>query len=236
MISNYNLELFLMNHFGKNVKDVSEEQLRNLEMLSLDGIDISGIYETIDFKQILDMFPNVKSLVINNYVFTDEDIISINRKNIEEYSFYKCDFTNISKYDIINHTKTLLFERCIFNDYQFLNNGFEDLNVLCITNPADEEEIDLEKVSCIHLEELYLERCIIKGYCGLNRFDGLVYLNLLETEISKEDVECLINCPVLDTVCISERFVDAESVSKLSKKGINIKFNNNDMLIEREEL
>ena len=69
MIKNYNLELFLSNYFGKNIKEISEEEFKSLEMLSLDGLDIDGMYEKIDFNEVLGLFPNVKKLVINNYVF-----------------------------------------------------------------------------------------------------------------------------------------------------------------------
>ena len=78
MIKNYNLELFLSNYFGKNVKEISEEEFKSLEMLSLDGLDIEGLYEKIDFNEVMGMFPNIKKLVINNYVLKQSLEKSIN--------------------------------------------------------------------------------------------------------------------------------------------------------------
>ena len=46
-MSNYNLELFLMSYFGKNINDVSKDEFNNLEYLSLDGIDISASYKRL---------------------------------------------------------------------------------------------------------------------------------------------------------------------------------------------
>ena len=104
MINNYNLEIYLSTHFGKNIKEITKEEFESLEMLSLDGINIDGLYEKIDFEDVMGLFPNVKRLVISNYVFSNNDIAQITCKNVNVFSFYKCDFTNVDNLDLFSNS------------------------------------------------------------------------------------------------------------------------------------
>lgn len=235
MINNYNLEIFLGTYFKKNVKEITKEEFNSLETISLDGINIDGIYEKINFAEVMGLFPNLKSMIINNYVFSDEDIEHITDNGINEFSFYKCDFTNVDNLDRFSNLNQLLLERCIFNDYEFLYDGFDKLDVLCITNPADEEEIDLEKVSCVNVKEIFLERCIVNNFKALSKFENLEFANLLNTEISKEDLIEIANISSLEDLFVSEKYTDEEVVKLFKEKNKNIKFNINEFLFESEE-
>ena len=236
MIKNYNLELFLSNYFGKNIKEISEEEFKSLEMLSLDGLDIEGLYEKIDFSEVMGMFPNVKKLVINNYVFTKEDIEFINKDSIVEYSFYKCDFKSVKDIKLFNHAEVLMFERCAFRSYSFLNDDYSKLEVLCLSNPADEEEIDLLNVNTLNIKELYLERCIIKNFKAISKFIDLEFINILGTEINYDELVVFVNLEKLSTLFVGEEYVDEEVVNLLKEKNIEVKYNVNDLLIESEEI
>lgn len=236
MIKNYNLELFLSNYFGKNIKEISEEEFKSLEMLSLDGLDIEGLYEKIDFSEVMGMFPNVKKLVINNYVFTKEDIEFINKDSIVEYSFYKCDFKSVKDIKLFNHAEVLMFERCAFRSYSFLNDDYSKLEVLCLSNPADEEEIDLLNVNTLNIKELYLERCIIKNFKAISKFIDLEFINILGTEINYDELAVFINLEKLSTLFVGEEYVDEEVVNLLKEKNIEVKYNVKDLLIESEEI
>ena len=182
------------------------------------------------------MFPNIKSLTINNYVFSDEDLDNINKNNIINYSYYKCDFTRTTTYDIINNVKALLFEKCKFNEYGFLNNEFKNLKILYIISPSDEEQIDISQMNCISkLEELHLEKCNVKNIKSISKFTSLEYLNILDTQVSKDDLLELANCPNLKEVCVSEKYVDNDIINILKEKNIQVKFNQYDLLLESEE-
>lgn len=235
MIKNYNLELFLSNYFGKNIKEISEEEFKSLEMLSLDGLDIDGMYEKIDFNEVLGLFPNVKKLVINNYVFTKEDIEFINKESILEYSFYKCDFKSINDMKLFNHAEVLMFERCAFRSYAFLNDEYLNLEVLCLSNPADEEDIDLLNVNTLKIKELYLERCNIKNFKAISKFMELEFVNILGTEINYDELACFANLENLSTLFVGEEYVDDEVVNLLKEKNIEVKYNVNEFLFESEE-
>lgn len=235
MIKNYNLELFLSNYFGKNIKEISEEEFKSLEMLSLDGLDIDGMYEKIDFNEVLGLFPNVKKLVINNYVFTKEDIEFINKESILEYSFYKCDFKSINDMKLFNHAEVLMFERCAFRSYTFLNDEYLNLEVLCLSNPADEEEVDLLNVNTLKIKELYLERCNIKNFKAISKFMELEFINILGTEINYDELACFANLENLSTLFVGEEYVDDEVVNLLKEKNIEVKYNVNEFLFESEE-
>lgn len=236
MIKNYNLELFLSNCFGKNIKEISEEEFKSLEMLSLDGLDIDGMYEKIDFNEVLGLFPNVKKLVINNYVFTKEYIEFINKESIIEYSFYKCDFKSINDMKLFNHAEVLMFERCAFRSYAFLNDEYLKLEVLCLSNPADEEEVDLLNVNTLKIKELYLERCNIKNFKAISKFMELEFINILGTEINYDELACFVNLENLSTLFVGEEYVDDEVVNLLKEKNIEVKYNVNEFLFESEEV
>ena len=236
MIKNYNLELFLSNYFGKNIKEISSEEFKTLEMLSLDGLDIDGIYEKIDFKDMMELFPNIKKLIINNYVFKKEDIEFINKNSIVEYSFYKCDFKSINGMKLFNHAEVLMFERCAFRSYSFLNDEYSNLEVLCLSNPADEEEIDLLNVNTLKIKELYFERCIIKNFKAISKFDNLEFVNILGTEINYDELSCFINLNNLKTLFVSEEYIDDQNINLLKQNGNDIKYNLNELLLESEEI
>jgi hypothetical protein len=101
---------------------------------------------------------------LKTYPFTNEDINSIAINNITEYSFYKCDFKSIKKLDILNHSNILMFENCILNNYEFIKEDFDNLEVLCISYPVHNDEVDLMKIESINLKELYLEKCIVSNF------------------------------------------------------------------------
>jgi hypothetical protein len=236
MIKNYNLELFLSNYFGKNIKEISEEEFKSLDMLSLDGLDIDGMYEKIDFEEVMSLFPNIKKLVINNYVFKKEDIEIINKESILEYSFYKCDFKSINDMKLFNHAEVLMFERCAFRSYSFLNDDYSNLEVLCLSNPADEEEIDLLNVNTLKIKELYLERCIINNFKAISKFVDLEFINILGTDINSDELLCFVNLDKLSTLFVGEEYVDDEVISSLKEKGIDVKYNVDELLLESEEI
>lgn len=232
MINNYNLEIYLSTHFGKNIKEITSEEMASLENISLDGINIEGLYEKINFEEVLRPFPNLKEIVINNYVFSNDDIISITNGNIKSFSFYKCDFTNANNFNRFDNSKEFLIERCIFNDYEFLYDGFSNLEVLCITNPADEEEIDISRLSCLNVIELFLERCIITNCNALVNFEGLEFANLLNTQVSKDDLVNIVKSSSLKNIFVSQKYVDEEVKKMFEEKGINLKYNVNEFLLD----
>lgn len=232
MINNYNLEIYLSTHFGKNIKEITKEEFESLEMLSLDGINIDGLYEKIDFEDVMGLFPNVKRLVISNYVFSNNDIAQITCKNVNVFSFYKCDFTNVDNLDLFSNSLEFIIEKCIFNNYEFLYDGFNDLEVLCVTNPADDEEIDVSKLSCSNVTDLLLERCILSNDESFINLSNLEFVNLLNTEVSKEALIKIADISSLKNLFVSEKYTDEEVVKTFADKKINLKFNMNEFLFD----
>ncbi|MDD6272332.1 MAG: hypothetical protein PUA90_02295 [bacterium] len=234
MIKNYNLELFLSNYFGKNIKEVTKEELEQLESISLDGLNIDSFYEKIDIKEVLNLFPKLNSIVINNYVFTDEDIKLINTLNIIEYSFYKCDFKSIKEKELFKHAQILMFENCAFKNYEFLQNNFDNLEVLCISNPKDEEKIDINLLNAPKLNELYLEKCLVNNLNLMEKYNNLEFINILGTDITKEEILKLTNMEKLSILVVGEEYIDNEIIEKFNNKNIEIKNNLEDMLYDNE--
>lgn len=225
MIKNKNLELYLSNYFGKNIKEITKEELESLEELSLDGLNIENEYEIINFKEIMEMFPNIKRITISNYVFTKENINDIALNNIKEYSFYKCDFKSITNLDMINHSNILMFENCILNNYDFVKSDFDNLEVLCISNPIHNEEVNLMNIESQNIKELYLEKCIVSNFKAITKFQDLEFINIHETDISKEELLQFTNLVKLEAIVVDEMYLDNEIKEFLEKNEIEIIIN-----------
>ena len=222
MIKNKNLEIYLSNYYGKNIKEISKEELTSLEEISLDGLNIENEYEIINFKEITDTFPNLKKMTISNYVFTNEDINSIAINNITEYSFYKCDFKSIKKLDILNHSNILMFENCILNNYEFIKEDFDNLEVLCISYPVHNDEVDLMKIESINLKELYLEKCIVSNFKAITKFQDLEFINIHETDINKDELFQFANLVKLEAIVVDEMYLDNEIKDIMKENEIEI--------------
>jgi hypothetical protein len=221
-MNNKNLEIYLSNYYGKNIKEISKEELTSLEEISLDGLNIENEYEIINFKEITDTFPNLKKMTISNYVFTNEDINSIAINNITEYSFYKCDFKSIKKLDILNHSNILMFENCILNNYEFIKEDFDNLEVLCISYPVHNDEVDLMKIESINLKELYLEKCIVSNFKAITKFQDLEFINIHETDINKDELFQFANLVKLEAIVVDEMYLDNEIKDIMKENEIEI--------------
>lgn len=235
MIDNFNLELFLSIYFGKNIKEITKEDLNCLKILSLDGKNIDDKKSNLDFKKTLSLFPNLEKLSISNYKFSNKDIDEISKKNILEYNFYKCDFTNISNLNEINHVINLSLERCSFKDYNFLNYEFSNLKVLSICNPSDEEEINLLQLNSININKLYLERCIVTNFKNIITYKSLEFVNILNTSITNDELLCFANCNNLKKLYVSNKYVNNDTLKILKSKCIDVKFDVRELTYEREE-
>lgn len=225
MIKNKNLEIYISNYFGKNIKEISKEELESLEEISLDGLSIENEYEIINFKEIMELFPNIKRITISNYVFTRENINDIALNNIKEYSFYKCDFKSIKNLDMLNHSNILMFENCILNNYDFIKNDFDNLEVLCISNPVHNEEVNLLNVNSINLKELYLEKCIVSNFKAITKFQDLEFINIHQTDIGKDELLQFINLVKLEAIVVDEMYLDNEIKDVLEENEIEIIIN-----------
>ena len=222
MIKNKNLELYLSNYFGKNIKEITKEDLESLEELSLDGLNIENEYEIINFKEIMEMFPNIKRITISNYVFTKENINDIALNNIKEYSFYKCDFKSITNLDMINHSNILMFENCILNNYDFVKSDFDNLEVLCISNPIHNEEVNLMNIESQNIKELYLEKCIVSNFKAITKFQDLEFINIHETDINKDELFQFANLVKLEAIVVDEMYLDNEIKDIMKENEIEI--------------
>lgn len=221
-MKNKNLEIYLSNYFGKNIKEISKEELESLEEISLDGLNIENEYEIIDYKEIMEAFPNIKRITISNYVFTKENINDIALNNILEYSFYKCDFKSIKNIDMLNHSNILMFENCILNNYDFIKNDFDNLEVLCISNPVHNEEVDLMNIDALKLKELYLEKCIVSNFKAITKFQDLEIINIQGTDINKNELLQFTNLVKLEAVVVDELYLDEELKSLFKENEIEI--------------
>lgn len=235
MINNYNLELFISNYFKKSIKDISNSDLEKLEFISLDGINIDNQYENIDFKNIMPLFPNLKKIIINNYVFSNEDIETINNNNIIEYVFSNCNFSAVTNFDILGKCKSLTLKRCNFVNYNFFKNNFLNLQYLEIVNPACEASIDINDLNCLLVKELYFERCDLLNFQNISKYINCEIIDVLNTFIDSKFILELEKCTKLKKLYISKEYISDDLINKLKLKNIDIKFDLYAFLEEDDE-
>ena len=235
MYNNQNLELFLMNYFHKKITEITDEEMNKLETLSLDGIDITGLYEKIDFEIVINMFPNLKKILISNYVFDEKDIENIAKSNALKYDFYKCDFSKIEKIDMLKNIEELYLERCILKTNDLLYTEFTNMKILSIINPSNEEEVNLEKLTCINIEKIYLENCIISNQECINKFKNLEYVDIINTSAESIFIEKLLENDKMKELNVLEQYISDEQKNKFAEKNVIVKYNNNEELFESEK-
>ena len=98
------------------------------------------------------------------------------------------------------------------------------------------ENLDLLNVNALKIKELYLERCIINNFKAISKFVDLEFVNILGTDINSDELLCFVNLDKLNTLFVGEEYVDDEVISSLKEKGIDVKYNVDELLLESEEI
>lgn len=147
------IQMILKSKFG--LQEVySQEQLQEISMLTINRFDIVGDLLKVYPEELL-QFPNLKKLSINQCIVGESFIsILLELKNIEEISFYNCDFTYNAEelFQLPNLKKVLLdgteapisfFNNCLLSTLVLSNMTINDTATFVI----DELDIRKSKIS-----------------------------------------------------------------------------------------
>lgn len=211
---NEQLEKYLMFKLDKQENFFSEKELREVEELVLNPVNINEEYNKIDL-DIIKYFTNLKRILFINLKVpekTIEKLFTIN--SLESIYFEKCDFENIILLNKFN-IKEIEFVNCILADYSFLYN-MNELKSLSIVNGA----ISIEGIN--KLKKLqYLQL----SYSTILDIDTIDLPHLKELHIDNTniyDVSIISELHELERISISEEqyIENKDYYSNLSKKGI----------------
>ncbi|HAT4104394.1 TPA: hypothetical protein I9Z31_001806 [Clostridium perfringens] len=177
----------VINFNPKNYKDLLEDKEFEIKVLKI--IDDSFKPYQISFKQILDEYPNLKYINIDNFALSEFGKIKYNDEEIEEIlNSYK----NKEKYQIIIIDKKFIdiIEEFFVSEIQYIYNSKKDLFIYTIDNKNYNKkvEVDIETKRYI-IKSLVLDKKNLKKLkhgqnsirCSIPAIDGYEKLALTKT-------------------------------------------------------
>ncbi len=210
-IENEKLIEFLEIKFNKRIKDITQEELESVDVISYEGYETTDSLNVFKIEDII-LFKNLKDIIFKTIEFSSEDIININKYfNLNSVTFIKCSLDNVTSLELLNKVKKLSFNNCYMNDYSFLEK-YNNLEKLEIMNPYTDDEIDIRYlINNKNLKELFFERCIISNEEYLKELFNLKRLIILWTSVSENFYETINNLNNLEELYINNE-IDEESL------------------------
>lgn len=211
---NEQLEKYLLFKLDKQEKNFSEEELREVEELVLNPVNINGEYNEIDL-DIIKYFTNLKRILFINLKIPEKVIEKLfTIKSLESIYFERCDFENISVLTKLN-IKEIEFVNCVLADYSFLYN-MNELKSLSIVNGV---------ISIAGINKLKRLQYLQLSYSTILYIEDIDLPHLKELHIDNTniyDVSIISELHELEKLSISEEqyIKNREYYSNLSKKGI----------------
>ena len=215
-IENEQLATEVMFQLGKMENCFSEDELKLIEEIVIDPVDILGNYAPLPI-EILEYFRNLRDVTIRNKLINDSVIQSLAEKQyLTSVCFEKCDFEKAEEVTKLP-LKQIHFYDCHVNDFSFLKQ-MEKLEKLSIVGGR----ISFQTLELLpHLKTLRVSYSEINGSENFHS-DSLEKIYLDHTNI--EDFSFLKKVENLNFVSISENQYErnAEFFDQLSQKDIEI--------------
>jgi len=159
--------------------DILEEDLNNIEELTINKYKLNGKETDIDLEE-LKFFKNLKTLTLIKFKIDLNIIEKINdNKHLWAIQFSKCDFQRVLP---INQKINYVVLDCCENvNLEFINNN-ETVKIIGT-------EVDLIQLKQMeNIETLYLQDCKIKNVIEILQCSKLKKLNLDGSKIDNKDI------------------------------------------------
>lgn len=229
---NEQLEKYLMFKLDKQEKIFSEEELRKVEELVLNPVNINGEYNEIDL-DIIKYFTNLKRILFINLKMPEkaiEKLFTIN--SLESIYFERCDFENISLLTKLN-IKEIEFVNCVLADYSFLYNmnelkslsivngvisiaGINKLKRLQYLQLSYSTILDIEDIDLPHLKELHIDNTNIYDVSIISELHELERLSISEEQYI-ENREYYSNLSKKGIIVLNENMVEFNEESEINE-------------------
>lgn len=148
--------------------EVTDEDIRNITEIDIRGIKYNGEPTDVLLSE-LDVFPNLKHLLISHFDLKEDDMEIIARqKDLNIVQFSSCDFENIKKIDLDN-LDILVFVGC--TDIAKLK--MPKTRVLRVIG----SELDFDNVDFTNVEMVLIQNSTVRNFSGLESYEKLEEVN-----------------------------------------------------------
>lgn len=237
MINKLSILMYLELLFNKPVNKITQDELKKVSTITLEYNENGNSEDEIKLSQIINMLPNLKRLTIKNKIISNSLIDELSILNLESLSFENCSINSIVSLEKFNNLNELYIRNSSLLNYSILKTLNKDINKIFIQNPTDENEVDFSLLSnYVRINELYLEKCIIKNINKILSLQNLKILSVLWSQIvDVDDINLLLNLNNLEDIYISKYYESLESVKQLSLRK-NVYYNLNHFVLEEPEI
>lgn len=159
--------------------EISEQDLNNIEHLTLNKYKLSGKESDINLSELY-LFKNLRTLTLINFSINKDFIKIINElKFLWAIQFSSCGFEEVVP--INQSVSQLIFDYCKNFKCELINNN----KIIKIIG----SEIDLKQLNKIdNTKELYLQDCKIKNTEEILKYNKLELLNLDGSNVENDNI------------------------------------------------
>ncbi len=203
-IENEQLADYIMFKLDKEANEFTEEDLKKIDEIVINTIDISGEYKKINL-DVINYFTGVKRLVLKNLYLSKEDISNFSKlRLLEDVYIEKCEFENADNITSLK-VKNLELINCNIVDYNFLYtmteleslsvvngnislNGINNLQKLKYLQLSYSNLIDISTLNLPLIEEIHIDNTNIDDLSIIENMNNIKRLGISEEQyINNED-------------------------------------------------
>lgn len=218
MINKFDILIYLETLFNKSFEKITEEELLSVTRITVEFSDTINLENQIELPQLLYLLPNIKQITISNKHVSKELLDKLFASKIESLSFKNCSISSKCTLDKFENLTELRMINCALLDYTILRSLNKYIRKIAIINPTDSKEIDMTYFSSFtELNELYLEKCIVKNIDKILGLQNLRIISLLLSDIvDPNNISTFLNLRNLKDIYISRRYENLREVKTLS--------------------
>ena len=218
----------------KSIKEFTKEDFESIKNINIDLKSDLDQDKQLSIEDLTKLLPNLSNITINNAFINNKMINKFEKLNIEALELKNCGIELETTLKDLDKLQELKINNCDMLNFDILKDLNKGLKKLMITNPMDENSIDLDIIKdYIELEELIIEECKIKNTNSLSNLRNLKSLSFLNSDIDDIDnIRVVSDIEKLDEIFIPAKYKNENAVKELNK---NIYYNLTHLVYEEKE-
>lgn len=162
-------------------EDVTDEDIDNIEELSIHGKLINGLTSGIDLKSCIGFFTNLSSLSISDFILVPEVLEELKKlEKLRKLEVIGCEFDGVN-FDELFERMQIRFVGCRELPFEIRNQRVIDIQGC---------EVDFRKIDLTESEAIQMLSCKIKNARNLDE-EHLTYANLNGSILTNEEGEVI---------------------------------------------
>ena len=234
MINKFQIIIYLEMILKKSIKEFTKEDFESIKNINIDLKSDLDQDKQLSIEDLTKLLPNLSNITINNAFINNKMINKFEKLNIEALELKNCGIELETTLKDLDKLQELKINNCDMLNFDILKDLNKGLKKLMITNPMDENSIDLDIIKdYIELEELIIEECKIKNTNSLSNLRNLKSLSFLNSDIDDIDnIRVVSDIEKLDEIFIPAKYKNENAVKELNK---NIYYNLTHLVYEEKE-